>query len=479
MPAFSDLFDVTLLATGGLVILITMFGAYLRSSRSDACLKSFENYHVTLERNSGKVVWGELELEPTGFELIYRDSVQDINHIESSYVMYGTEFGDIQAIYRYVDDLSPEDLAQRQRELKRYFHPGPLVRVVRNMQHFVALAGDSLTEVLGMVMGQLRKPAGRYIGNVSDAQFARLSTAVVGSIGSTFDPLLERFIGDKVVVELLEGEESHEHVAVFKNYSSDFIELLDVQYPQPQTLHLKGQAESRAAKALITQRDGNILRVTNTSEQPVLIQSIRMHPGQDAEEEMLNVVVDGGETVELQPEGLTDEATLVVRMVRELDMVVPRTRCIIRHRADRYEPSVIPEIIFDIGVMLRGDSRMEARIDRLRKRLEAEPHSAVLAANLGTLLMQQQDYVEAEALLEQAYETRLSLPDNGKRTLMLLHELRRRNSKSPQRPDEQRSAASPPSAPPPIAVVAKTADGSLTENGDGGQALKVDSSVVS
>lgn len=447
MTAFSDLFDVTLLATAGLIILITMFGAYLRSSRRDPCLKSFENYHVTLERCSGKVAWGEMELEPTGFELIYRDSVQDVNHVESSYVMYGSEFADIQAIYRYVDDLSPEDLAQRQRELKRYFHPGPAVRMLRSAQHFVSLAGDSLTEVLGMIMGQLRKPAGRYIGNVSDAQFARLSTAVVGSVGSTFDPLLERFIGDKVVVDLLEGEESHEHVAVFKNYSSDFIELLDVQYPQPQTLHLSGDVDARLAKSLVTERDDKTLRVTNTSTQPILIQSIKLHGSEDEEEEMLNVVVDGGETVELQPEGLTDKATLVVRVVRELDMIVPRTRCVIRHRADRYEPTVIPEIIFDIGVMLRGDSRTEARIARLRKRLEEEPHSAVLAANLGTLLMQQAEYDEAQVLLERAYEARYSLPDNGKRTQMLIHELRRRNSKSQPGTGQPQPMVSRPSAP--------------------------------
>jgi len=456
-----------------------MVGAYLRSSRRDPCLKSFDNYHVTLERCTGKVVWGEMELEPTGFELIYRDSVQDVNHVESSYVLYATEFHDIQAIYRYVDDLSPEDLAQRQRELKRYFHPGLLVRMMRNFQHFFSLASDSLTEVLGMVMGQLRKPAGQYIGSVTDAQFARFSTAVVGTIGTSYDPLLERFIGDKVVVDLLEGDEAHEHVAVLKNYSADFIELLDVQYPEPQTYHLTGQPDNRVAKSLVTERDGKILRVRNTSEQPVLIQSIKMSSKPDAEEEMLNVVVDGGEVVELQPDGLTDDATLVVRIVRELDMVVPRTRCIIRHRADRYEPSVIPEIIFDIGIMLRGDSRTDARIERLRKRLDEEPHSAVLAANLGTLLMQQENYTEALALLEQAYEARYSLPDNGRRTLMLIHELKRRSSKTPQRPDEERSKQSKPIVQPPMEVAPIVPDHFIAVHGAAGQLIDLDTKAAS
>lgn len=436
MDAIFQVFDVTLLATGALIILITMIGAYLRSSRRDECLKSFEHFHVTLERTNGKVIWGELELESTGFELLYRDSVQDTHHVESSYVVYGSEFADIQAVYRFVDDLSPEDLAKRTDDLERHFHPGPVVRTLRATQHFFTLAGDSLTEVLGMIMGRLRKPAGRYIGDVTDDQFMRLSTAVVGSVGTTFDPLLERFIGQKVVVELIEGDESHEHVALFKNYSADFFVLLDVQYPQPRSLRVNGQVDNTVGKTVTAHREGNVLRVTNHTTQPVLIQSIHRDDTPEDDEEMLNVVVDGGEFVEMRPDGLTDDASLTVRVVRELDMVVPRTRCLIRHRADRYEPSMIPEIIFDLGVMLRGDSRLEGRIERLREQLEELPSSAVLASNLGALLMQQQKYSEAQVLLERAYAARFSLPDNGKRTLMLLHELQRRNSKTPQRSSE-------------------------------------------
>jgi hypothetical protein len=433
MQAFAEIFDVTLLATVGLIILITMIGAYLRSSQRDPCLKAFEHYHVTLERNDGKVIWGELELESTGFELLYRDSVQDSNHVESSYVMYASEFGEVQAVYRYVDDLSPEDLAQRTRDLNRYFHPGPFVRLMRGLQHFFTLAGDSLTEVLGMVMGRLRKPAGRYIGEVTDDQFMRFSTAVVGSVGTTYDPLLERFIGNKIVVELLEGDESHEHVALFKNYSSDFFELLDVQYPQPRALHLNGEPDNTLGKSVTAFREGNLLRVTNHTSNPILIQSLRMSDAEDAEEEPLNVVIDGGQSVELRPDGVTDEASLIVRVVRELDMIVPRNRCIIRHRADRYEPTVIPEIIFDLGVMLRGNSRTDAKVERLQRRLKENPNSAMLASNLGALLMQQQKFAEAQGWLEKAYAARYSLPDNGKRTLMLLHELKRRTSKAPQR----------------------------------------------
>src|SRR5690606_38140969 len=89
--------------------------------------------------------------------------------------------------------------------------------------------------------------------------------------------------------------------------------------------------------------------------------------------------------------------------------------------------------------MLRVDSGLDAKEERLRERLAALPDSAQLASNLGAVLMQKQHYAEAEKLLEQAYANRLTLPDQGRRTLMMLHELRRRHSKTPQRSSEKRT----------------------------------------
>ncbi len=339
--------DETFLERGQTAGFQECHGAYLRSNRRDQCLKSFEGYHVTLERANGKVVWGVMELEATGLELRYRDSVQDSNHVESSYLLYGDEFQDVQAIFRFVDDLSPADRERRQKDLERHFHPGPVIRSIRATQHFFTLANDSLSEVLGLIMGRLRKPAGRYITDASDDYLKRFSTEVVGSVGSTYDPLLERLIGKKIVVELIENDESHEHVGILKNYSPDFYELLDVQYPQRQSLALAENGEVAAKHLKVVTADG-VVRVTNTTTQPLLLQSMQI----GEQEELLNVVVDGEETVELHPEETGQPASMTVKVVRELDMVVPRRRCIVRHRAERYEPTVIPEIIFDIGVML-------------------------------------------------------------------------------------------------------------------------------
>ncbi|GIV79533.1 MAG: hypothetical protein KatS3mg050_3927 [Litorilinea sp.] len=430
MAALREVFDVTLLATLGLIFFGTLVGAYLRSRRCDPCLKSFESFHVTLERVNGKIIWGVMELEPTGLELRYRNLVQDANHVESSYILYGEEYGEIQAIFRYVDDLAEESRARRQRDLERSFHPGPLRRLGRGVRHFFNIAGESLSEMIGVLVGRLRKPAGRYITETGEAHLKSLGSEVIGQVGHVHDPLLERYIGQKVVVELLEDDEVHEHVGIFKNYSADFLEFLDVQFPQRQALPLGSDLRADTPWVSAT-RKGNLIQVVNHTGQPVLLQSLALiNEGEEDEEDLLNVVVDAGETLELHPSRDFAQANLYLRVVRELDMIVPRHRARIRHRAECQEPSILPEIIFDLGVILRRNSRLDHQETRLRAELAENPASALAASNLGAILAQKQRFAEARQWLEKAYAMRYSLPDNGRRTYMLLNEVRRRQAKA-------------------------------------------------
>lgn len=115
---------------------------------------------MTLERSDGKHVWGVLEIESTGLELRYRNAIQDENHVESSYILFFDEYEDIRAIFRYADELSQEN---REKDFEMSFQTGFQRRLLRQMRHFISTASSSLSEVFGLLIGRLRKPAGRYI----------------------------------------------------------------------------------------------------------------------------------------------------------------------------------------------------------------------------------------------------------------------------------------------------------------------------
>ena len=364
-----------------------------------------------------------MDLAATGLELRYASSVQDTRHVESSFILYGEEFASIQALFRYADQLDEDRRHQRKTDLRRSFHPGPLRRLTRGVRNFMSVASESLGEVIGVIVGGLRRPAGRYITDTGETQLKNLGATFVSHVGTGYDPLLERFIGHKMVFEVVEDDEIHEHVGIFKQYSPDFFEILDVQFPQRETLALDEHGAPTTDHLQVVRAE-RALRITNRSQQLILVQSLQI----EEHEEALNVVVDTGETVELFPETPFGVALLNYRVTRELDMILPRHRCVVRHRAEFYRPEILPSIVFDLGVKLRGGSKTEIQEARLRQQLRENPNAVMAMSNLGALLLQKQEFAEAQQLLEQAWRLRFSLPDNGRRTQLLLQELERKQS---------------------------------------------------
>ena len=442
------MFDLSFFISIGLVFLLGLIGAYLRSMVRDRCLKSWDGFHITVERADGKVIWGVMHLEPTGMELSYLDTVQDEKHIESTFLIYNSEYKDIQAIYRYADKLSEWGKEQRARDVENSFHPGPLRRLGRKTRNFLSTATDSLNEVIGVVLGRVQKSGSRFLTDKDTATLGKLSGQVIGQAGSMYDPLLERYIGRRVVVELAEENEVHEHVGIFKNYSADFLELLEVQYPQRQTLPLTPEGTFQSEQIAISGKDG-ALEISNNDSWPILVISLK----NDDREEPINAVVDTGETIVLHPElGSLRSPHLLVQAVQELDMIAPRSRCVVRHRAESAQPEkladLVMDIVFDVGKVFSHDTTLVARETRLRDELQRDPMDALAAANLGTLLLQGGNLIESAKWLQHASEISDSLPDGGRRVRMGLREVERRLR---EEGDHRANVIPPQPSPPPAA----------------------------
>jgi hypothetical protein len=119
-----------------------------------------------------------------------------------------------------------------------------------------------------------------------------------------------------------------------------------------------------------------------------------------------------------------------VQAVQELDMIVPRSRCVVRHRAESAKPEkladLVMDIVFDVGKVFSRDNTLAAREARLRDELRHDPMNALAAANLGAILLQNDNLIEAEKWLRHASEIGDSLPDGGRRARMGLREVERR-----------------------------------------------------
>jgi hypothetical protein len=86
-------------------------------------------------------------------------------------------------------------------------------------------------EVVNLLISQAKKatPAGAVL-TTQDKYVTQMKQELMGSVGTSYEPLLERYIGKRVVLELIRGDTVFEYCGVLKEYTAEFIEVMDVDY---------------------------------------------------------------------------------------------------------------------------------------------------------------------------------------------------------------------------------------------------------
>ena len=388
--------DASLLITLAIVFFATLIGSALGSIRKDRCLADFGDFHVTLEHADGRVIWGVMRILATGFELVYRNSVRSEQAlVKTSYVFYRDEYAHIQGLYRYTDDLDPAKRRERDRSLRRAFHPGPVSYLTRRLRNFTNTATDSLSEMLTLVLGRSRPLQTELVMASGQKHLSGLTKDVLGYVGTSYDPVLESFVGAEAVVEMRVEDTVYEYVGVLKDYSADFLEVLDVEFCQPLSLVARqaapGSASAGSAAATLgirTSLHNELLIVTNTREDPIMLCEVVV-----AGQEMpVEAIIDPGREYRHVLCSRADAVELNLRTIRLLDMILPRSVALLRHRAERYRTSDAlnarlqlerllddPEEDTDLDRALLKNEQIREADRRLAKTLQQRDRSAATA----------------------------------------------------------------------------------------------------
>jgi len=223
-----DTFAITII----FIILATVVAAFVRRKSRDKCLKDFLQDLVSLEETSGKIIRGKLRVENTGLEFTYPPNHNDKNGLKkTSFILYKYEYSNIRALIRYHDELSEGAKKEREKELKRTYHPRFFRKLKRKTQNVFKTVKDSVMEVVNLLISQAKRatPAGAVLTS-QDKHISQIQRELMGSVGTSFEPLLERYIGHRVVLELIKNEKIFKYSGVLKDYTAEFIEIMDIDY---------------------------------------------------------------------------------------------------------------------------------------------------------------------------------------------------------------------------------------------------------
>jgi hypothetical protein len=344
----------------------------------DKCLKFFNRYHITLERTQCQTTWGTFWVFSSGVEIIYDHPYVDIRgRKKTSHMLYQADVdAQLLTLFRYHNELTAEAQQRRLQQVQRTFNPGAFHRFFRKIRNFINTLRDAFNNALGAVVGQYQKmnPSSAVLSTQS-GQVTQIGQTLLDKFGNAYEPLLEQYIGQPVILEILDPANPsnviNEFTGYLADYTQNYVAVFNVEHGVVEKFELALPDVDDAPEA------PPVAGATPAPAPP---------PAQVKEENGLGVTIDGprfkirnlrGECVVIRqlarqgfepvnfgavlpPNGVLDlhtrdarNGTLVIERVQCLDVVAPRKFATVRHAGvllprptlvDEFSISQLPQV---------------------------------------------------------------------------------------------------------------------------------------
>ncbi len=232
--------DTILLLSIFLVFMTALVGSFMQRRKCDKVLADLQGFHAVARMQSDEKIWGKMEVYPNGLELVYAQPFQNHRgHLTTSYIMFRYGIEQIQSLYRFHGELTPENQQRREKEVERTHSPGMFRIVLRRMQNFLNTFRDAINESMGMFLTRMKGTSSMSLFRTQDERLKKIGGEALGSVGNAYDPILERYIGKPVVVELsTESGEKEEYAGLLREYSQAWLSVFDCRVREETRLPL-------------------------------------------------------------------------------------------------------------------------------------------------------------------------------------------------------------------------------------------------
>jgi hypothetical protein len=386
MDILSSLFGNALAVTILVILVTSLIGFYVKMRGRDRCLRDLDGYQVTIETTDDQVAWGTLRAYATGVELLYigadpsaearppltplPTAVNRTDHGEKeeasapaegagsfpspprsagqpwsaagpggsqgtalytkhSFILYSNELPRIECFYRFHDHQSDKGRRLRERDIKRTYQPGLWRSTGRTLRNLLTTFKDAIVQALNAVLGAraAASPQSVVLSKHKDLT-ASGAQLMESAVGSAYDPILEHYIGQYVVLEMLTHGEIEEEHGILKEYSTQYIELLNVRVQVPLYIYMRCRPHVAETRVHIEQ-GVETARVWHDLPYPIVVETLCAGDG----ERDLDLSLIPGEPIEIALSE-TEAAgpvsfTWGVRCLA--DLVVPRSSALVRH----------------------------------------------------------------------------------------------------------------------------------------------------
>lgn len=235
-PSAATLFYLTLLVIFITAIITTVLAKWSR----DKCLKFFKGYRITMERHRGQTLWGSLKVFSSGVEIVYdHPYVDPQSRRKTSYLFYQAELEQqVLSMFRYHAQLPPQQQKNRRQQIHATFNPRFFRRLYRGLRNFVNTLRDAFNAAIGAAVTQYQRT--NPVLGTQGTTVTSLGQTLLGKFANAYEPLLEQYIGQPVILEVADplnpNNAVQEYTGYLADYTQQFIAVFNVEHGEGETI---------------------------------------------------------------------------------------------------------------------------------------------------------------------------------------------------------------------------------------------------
>ena len=212
-----DSFTITII-----IISVSGFiGAFIKGKSKDRCLKQLNKKNIHILRIKKKDLWGTLNLEANCMEITF-----DNNTNKKNLILYKNEYVSINKIIRFTETLNEKEKKERELEYLKTKSPSYFRRLKRKIVIFFNITKDAIFELSETMLSKTKLSKLNQTEFVESIKTHSSKSATI----SSYQPLWERYIGKKIILEQTIDDIKTEYSGILKEYSANYIYLFDVSF---------------------------------------------------------------------------------------------------------------------------------------------------------------------------------------------------------------------------------------------------------
>lgn len=214
-----DSFTITII-----IISISGFvGAFIKGKKKDRCLNGLNksNIHIIKLQKDEKDIIGTLNIESNCMEIRLND-----NNEKENMILYKNEYSSINKIIRYTKQLNDKEIVKRKVEFNKIKKPSLFRKLKRTIIIFFNITKDAVFELSETMLSKTK------LSSLNQSEFVesiKNHTSQSATI-SSYQPIWERYIGKKIILEQTIDNIKMEYSGILKEYSGNYILLYDVSF---------------------------------------------------------------------------------------------------------------------------------------------------------------------------------------------------------------------------------------------------------